>query len=156
MGYGHPGRIAPRALQPVYQLLLAYSNVAIPIDVLKTLFSPEGLYFALREKNKMMYPFSKQMEQESGILEDFELARLLTITRDAIRKARQKEMDQFNVHIRRASLLRAIDSLGDKATPVARRVFFPTPNSGWLENTVLIQYLSIINFIAVWSISALS
>jgi hypothetical protein len=44
MGHGHPGRIAPRALQPVYQLLLAYSNVAIPIDVLKTLFSPEGLY----------------------------------------------------------------------------------------------------------------
>jgi DNA-binding MarR family transcriptional regulator len=67
----------------------------------------------------MMYPFCKQMKQESIVLDDFELARLLTITRDAIRKARQKELDQFNVHIRRASLLRAIDSLKEKATPVA-------------------------------------
>jgi len=59
------------------------------------------------------------MNRESIILEDFELARLLTITRDAIRKARQKELNKFDVHIRRASLLRAIDSLGSKATPVA-------------------------------------
>lgn len=76
-------------------------------------------HFALQEKNKMVYLFCTRMKQESVVLEDFELARLLTITRDAIRKARQKELDRFNVHIRRASLLRAIDSLRDKATPVA-------------------------------------
>jgi DNA-binding MarR family transcriptional regulator len=81
--------------------------------------SPRRLYFILQAKNKMMYPLYKRMKQESIVLEDFELARLLTITRDAIRKARQKELDQFNVHIRRASLLRAIASLGEKATPVA-------------------------------------
>jgi MarR family transcriptional regulator, transcriptional regulator for hemolysin len=66
-----------------------------------------------------MYPFCTRMKEKPVVLEDFELARLLTITRDAIRKARQKELNQFNVHIRRASLLRAIDSLGEKATPVA-------------------------------------
>ena len=59
------------------------------------------------------------MKQEPIVLEDFEFARLLTNTRDAIRKARQKELNKFDVHIRRASLLRAIDSLGDGATPVA-------------------------------------
>jgi len=58
------------------------------------------------------------MKQRSAVLEDFELARLLTNTRDAIRKARQQELNQLNVHIRRASLLRAIDSLGENATPV--------------------------------------
>ncbi len=58
------------------------------------------------------------MKQRSAFLEDFELARLLTNTRDAIRKARQQELNQLNVHIRRASLLRAIASLGENATPV--------------------------------------
>ena len=51
--------------------------------------------------------------------ESFELSRLLSITRDAIRKARQKELDQYNVHTRRATLLLAVQSLGDRATPVA-------------------------------------
>jgi DNA-binding MarR family transcriptional regulator len=51
--------------------------------------------------------------------ETFELSRLLSITRDAIRKARQKELDQYNVHTRRATLLLAVQSLGDRATPVA-------------------------------------
>jgi DNA-binding MarR family transcriptional regulator len=92
----------------------------ITVDVLHAaLLSPDRPHFILRVKNKMMYLVYRQMKQKSIVLEDFELARLLTITRDAIRKARQKELDQFNVHIRRASLLRAIDSLGDKATPVA-------------------------------------
>jgi DNA-binding MarR family transcriptional regulator len=95
------------------------TKMVIPIGTLNAPLFLKRLYFTLQVKNKMMYPFCKQMKKESIVLEDFELARLLTITRDAIRKARQKELDQFNVHIRRASLLRAIDSLGEKATPVA-------------------------------------
>lgn len=59
------------------------------------------------------------MKKELADIGTFELARLLTITRDAIRKSRQKELDRFNVHVRRASLLRAIDVLGNEATPVA-------------------------------------
>ena len=51
--------------------------------------------------------------------ESFELARLLSKTRDAIRKTRQKELDQYSVHARRATLLLAVQSLGDRATPVA-------------------------------------
>ena len=95
------------------------TGIVIPVDTMNAPLFLKRSHFTLQEKNKMMYPFRTQMKQESVVLEDFELARLLTITRDAIRKARQKELDQFNVHIRRASLLRAIDSLGDKATPVA-------------------------------------
>ena len=51
--------------------------------------------------------------------ESFELARILSKTRDAIRKARQKELDQYHVHARRATLLLAVQSLDDRATPVA-------------------------------------
>jgi DNA-binding MarR family transcriptional regulator len=94
-------------------------GVVLPVYIMNMPSSLKMLYFTLQGKNKMMYPFNKHMKQESVVLEDFELARLLTITRDAIRKARQKELDQFDVNIRRASLLRAIDSLGDRATPVA-------------------------------------
>lgn len=74
--------------------------------------------YPLRSKTQMMY-VSVKMKKQPPDIETFELARLLTITRDTIRKSRQKELDQFNVHVRRASLLRAIDVLGNEATPVA-------------------------------------
>jgi MarR family transcriptional regulator, organic hydroperoxide resistance regulator len=51
--------------------------------------------------------------------ESYELSRLLLVTRDAIRKVRNQELIQYNVHSRRVSLLLAIDVLKDRATPVA-------------------------------------
>jgi DNA-binding MarR family transcriptional regulator len=51
--------------------------------------------------------------------ESYELSRLLLITRDAIRKVRNKELTQYNVQSNRVSLLLAIDALKDNATPVA-------------------------------------
>ena len=51
--------------------------------------------------------------------ESYELARLLMVTRDAIRKVRNRELMQYNVQSNRVSLLLAIDALKDKATPVA-------------------------------------
>ena len=51
--------------------------------------------------------------------ESYELSRLLLITRDAIRKVRNKELTQYNVQSNRVSLMLAIDALKDNATPVA-------------------------------------
>jgi DNA-binding MarR family transcriptional regulator len=51
--------------------------------------------------------------------ENYELSRLLLVTTDAVRKARQKELKQHSVHARRVALLLAIHTLGDEATPVA-------------------------------------
>jgi MarR family transcriptional regulator, organic hydroperoxide resistance regulator len=51
--------------------------------------------------------------------ESYELSRLLFVTMTAMRKARQRELQEYSVHSRRVSLLLAIDALEDKATPVA-------------------------------------
>lgn len=51
--------------------------------------------------------------------EIYKLSRLLSVTINAIRKARQQELYQYSVHSRRAALLLAIHILKDKATPVA-------------------------------------
>jgi DNA-binding MarR family transcriptional regulator len=58
-------------------------------------------------------------KKEPFALEDFELARLLSVTRDAIRRGRQKELKKHKVHTRRVVLLQAIQSLKERATPVA-------------------------------------
>jgi len=55
-------------------------------------------------------PFSDQ---------NLDLPRLISVTRDAVRKAGQKELDRYKVNARRAALLLAVQSLGDNATPVA-------------------------------------
>lgn len=49
----------------------------------------------------------------------FELWRLLLLTRDAVRKARQTELDRHGIHVRRVALLNAVRVLGKDATPVA-------------------------------------
>ncbi|MBI2857797.1 MAG: winged helix-turn-helix transcriptional regulator [Chloroflexi bacterium] len=42
---------------------------------------------------------------------------LLVQARDAIRKARQKELNQYGISVRQSAVLSAIEAIGDKATP---------------------------------------
>jgi len=51
--------------------------------------------------------------------ESYDLSRLLLVTRDAIRKVRNRELTKYGIDSSRVSLLLAINALKDKATPVA-------------------------------------
>jgi DNA-binding MarR family transcriptional regulator len=64
------------------------------------------------------------MNDFPSIGRNLELVRLLSLVRDALLKARQKELEQYNIHVRRAALLLTVQALGDKATSVelARRL----------------------------------
>jgi DNA-binding MarR family transcriptional regulator len=48
---------------------------------------------------------------------DYELVRLISVTREAINKIRQKELNVIGIHDRRSAILVAIDGLGEQATP---------------------------------------
>jgi DNA-binding MarR family transcriptional regulator len=50
---------------------------------------------------------------------DYELVRLISVTREAINKIRQKELNVIGIHDRRSAILVAIDGLGEQATPNA-------------------------------------
>jgi DNA-binding MarR family transcriptional regulator len=58
------------------------------------------------------------MTTAAGVNEGFELVRLLNQARDATYKARQKELNEYGIHVRRGAVLSAVNALGDRATPV--------------------------------------
>ncbi len=57
------------------------------------------------------------MQRSRSIERDYALWMLIVQTRDAIRKARQKELDRYSVSSRQSGVLSAIHSIGNKATP---------------------------------------
>jgi DNA-binding MarR family transcriptional regulator len=65
------------------------------------------------------------MKESSRVHQYFNLWVLLSQTRDAIFRARQKELNRYNISIVEASVLFAIQAIGDQATPaeIARWIF---------------------------------
>ena len=57
--------------------------------------------------------------------QDYSLWVLLNQARDAVRKARQDEVKQYNISVSRAAVLSAIEVIGHQATPaeISRRLF---------------------------------
>ena len=57
--------------------------------------------------------------------QDYRLWVLLNQVRDAVLKARQKELNQYNISASQAAVLLVIEAIGPKATPaeISRRVF---------------------------------
>ena len=62
---------------------------------------------------------------KSSTDQDYRLWVLLNQVRDAVLKARQKELDQYNISASQAAVLLVIEAIGPKATPaeISRRVF---------------------------------
>ena len=68
--------------------------------------------------------------------QDYYLVALLSQARHALFKVRKKELRQYNIHVRQATVLAAIWAIGDKATPgqIARWLFLePHSTSGLLK-----------------------
>ena len=62
---------------------------------------------------------------KSSTDQDYKLWVLLNQVRDAVLKARQKELDQYNISASQAATLFVIEAIGPKATPaeISRRLF---------------------------------
>jgi DNA-binding MarR family transcriptional regulator len=70
------------------------------------------------------------MKNYSATDQDYNLWILLAQTRDAILKARQKELDQYGISTSQAAVLFVIQAIGDRATPAEiSRWLFREPHS---------------------------
>jgi len=65
------------------------------------------------------------MKNISPVDEDYNLWILLHQTTDAVLRARQKELDQFDISVIEVGVLVVIQAIGEKATPseISRRIF---------------------------------
>jgi len=65
------------------------------------------------------------MKNISSVDKDYNLWVLLHQTTDAALRARQKELDQFDISVIEAAVLVVIQAIGEKATPaeISRRIF---------------------------------
>ena len=65
------------------------------------------------------------MKNLSSVDEDYNLWVLLHQTTDAALRARQKELDQFDISVIEVGVLLVIQAIGEKATPseISRRIF---------------------------------
>jgi DNA-binding MarR family transcriptional regulator len=69
--------------------------------------------------------YEKTMKNLPATNQEHNLWLLLGLTKDAISKARRRELYRYNIRARRAGVLFVIQAIGDHATPVeiARRLF---------------------------------
>ena len=61
--------------------------------------------------------YEENMKDSPPIDLDYNVWQWLTLTRHAILKVRQKELDRYNIHAMQVSVLFIIQAIGDKATP---------------------------------------
>ncbi len=84
----------------------------------KTMVLPEKIYFNPKKAMNKTEPTYQRYLSDSYLSDPlYKLYMLFFYTRDSMLRARTKDLRRFNVHPRQASVLMAIHTLEEKATP---------------------------------------